>query len=110
MSSFVAAKGFPNILVYATSKAAVTMFTHCLALELTRYKIDVNAIGPGYVHTRPTEGILKDKKARERLLHSVPLKRFCEPGEIGFLALYLSSKASDYMTGQTICLDGGMLA
>jgi len=62
MSSFVGAKGFPNQLVYSTSKAAVSMFTRCLALEWARYQINVNAIGPGYVRTAMTEGLLQNEK------------------------------------------------
>jgi NAD(P)-dependent dehydrogenase (short-subunit alcohol dehydrogenase family) len=110
MSSFVGSKGFPNQLAYATSKAAVSMFTRCLALEWARYKINVNAIGPGYVRTGLTEPILKNETAREKLLNSVPLRRFGEPREVGLLAVYLASEASDYLTGQTIYLDGGLLA
>jgi NAD(P)-dependent dehydrogenase (short-subunit alcohol dehydrogenase family) len=110
MSSFVGSKGFPNQIVYATSKAAVSMFTRCLALEWARYKINVNAIGPGYVRTKLTEKMLTDGAARDRLLNSVPLGRFCEPRELGLLAVYLASEASDYLTGQTIYLDGGLLA
>jgi 2-deoxy-D-gluconate 3-dehydrogenase len=110
MSSFVGAKGFPNQLVYATSKSAVSMFTRCLALEWARYGINVNAIGPGYVRTRLTERMLENERARERLLNAVPLKRLCEPREVGLLAIYLASEASDYLTGQTIYLDGGLLA
>ena len=110
MSSFVGAKGFPNQLAYSTSKAGVSMFTRCLALEWARYHINVNAIGPGYVHTTMTERFLQNEKGKEKLLTSIPLRRFCEPREVGILALYLSCEASDYMTGQTIYLDGGMLA
>lgn len=110
MSSFVGSKAYPYQLVYSTSKAAVSMFTRCLALEWARYKINVNAIGPGYVRTQMTEPILKNEAARERLLRSVPLNRFGEPREVGLLAVYLASEASDFLTGQTIYLDGGMLA
>lgn len=110
MSSFVGAKGFPYELVYSTSKAAVSMFTRSLALEWARYNINVNAIGPGYVRTALTERFFKDDAVRERLLRSIPLKRLCEPREVGLLVVFLSSDASNYLTGQTIYLDGGLLA
>jgi NAD(P)-dependent dehydrogenase (short-subunit alcohol dehydrogenase family) len=110
MSSFVGFKAYPNQLAYSTSKAAVSMFTRCLAVEWARYKINVNAIGPGYVHTPMTEPLIKNEAAKERLLRSVPLNRFGEPREVGLLVVYLASEASDYLTGQTIYLDGGMLA
>jgi len=110
MSSFVGFKAYPHQLVYSTSKAAVSMFTRCLAVEWARYKINVNAIGPGYVSTRMTEPILKNEAAKERLIKSVPLNRLGEPREVGLLAVYLASEASDYLTGQTLYLDGGLLA
>ncbi len=110
MSSFAGVKAYQNQLAYSTSKAAVSMFTRCLAVEWARYGINVNAIGPGYVHTRMTAPLLKNEAARERLMRSVPLNRFGEPREVGLLAVYLASDASDYLTGQTIYLDGGMLA
>jgi NAD(P)-dependent dehydrogenase (short-subunit alcohol dehydrogenase family) len=57
-----------------------------------------------------TEPLIKNEAAKERLLRSVPLNRFGEPREVGLLVVYLASEASDYLTGQTIYLDGGMLA
>jgi len=54
--------------------------------------------------------MLHDPKRREKLLSSVPLRRFGEPREIALLAVYLASPASDYMTGQTLYIDGGILA
>lgn len=110
VSSMAAAKGFANLVPYTVSKAGVAMFTRSLALEWARYNINVNGIGPGYIPTAFTEPILNDQKRREKLLRSVPLRRFGEPREIGLLAVYLASPASDYMTGQTIYIDGGILA
>ena len=110
VSSMAGAKGFANMVPYTVSKAGVTMFTRSLALEWARYKINVNGIGPGYVPTSFTESIFKEPKRREKLLRSVPLGRFGEPREMGLLAVYLASPASDYMTGQTLFIDGGILA
>ena len=110
VSSMAAAKGFANLVPYTVSKAGVAMFTRSLALEWARYNINVNGIGPGYIPTSFTEPMLSDQKRREKLLSSVPLGRFGDPREIGLLAVYLASPASDYMTGQTIYIDGGILA
>jgi len=57
-----------------------------------------------------TEPLIKNEAAKECLLRSVPLNRFGEPREVGLLAVYLASEASDYLAGQTIYLDAGMLA
>ncbi|UCF82432.1 MAG: SDR family oxidoreductase [Desulfobacteraceae bacterium] len=110
VSSMAAAKGFANLVPYTVSKAGVAMFTRSLALEWVRYNINVNGIGPGYIPTAFTEPMLNDLKRRKKLLRSVPLGRFGEPREIGLLAVYLASPASDYLTGQTIYIDGGILA
>jgi 2-deoxy-D-gluconate 3-dehydrogenase len=110
VASMAAAKGFANLVPYTVSKAGVAMFTRSLALEWARYNINVNGIGPGYIPTSFTAPMLHDPKRREKLLSSVPLRRFGEPREIALLAVYLASPASDYMTGQTIYIDGGILA
>jgi NAD(P)-dependent dehydrogenase (short-subunit alcohol dehydrogenase family) len=111
ISSMTGAKGFAYEVIYCSMKAAVIMYTRSLALEWARYNINVNAIAPGYTATETmTANFLKDDGVREKLLRSVPLRRFCQPREVGLLAVYLASEASDYLTGQTIYLDGGILA
>jgi NAD(P)-dependent dehydrogenase (short-subunit alcohol dehydrogenase family) len=95
---------------YNTSKAAIIMFTRCVALEWARYNINVNAIGPGYVRTRMTAPLHNDERIGRQLLEAIPLGRLCQLREIGLLAVYLASDASNYMTGQTLYLDGGYLA
>lgn len=110
ISSMTGAKGFAYQVVYCTTKAAVSMYTRALALEWARYNINVNAIAPGYVATGMTAMFFENQTMRDTLLRSVPLKRLCLPREVGFLAVYLASEASDYLTGQTIYLDGGLLA
>lgn len=103
-------KGFAFHTLYTCSKAAANMFTRSLALEWARYNINVNAIGPGYVLTAFTQRVFEDEEIKKQTLRSVPLGRFCEPREVGLLVLYLASNASDYITGQTIYIDGGTLA
>ena len=83
------------------------MFTKSLALEWARYNINVNAIAPGSVSTAMTAWLHDNEKARESLVRSIPLRRLGEPREIGLLAVYLASDASNYVTGETICIDGG---
>lgn len=110
ITSMAGTKGFSYQVVYCTTKAAVSMYTRALALEWARYNINVNAIGPGYVATEMTAMFFENETVRDKLLRSVPLGRLCSPREVGLLAVYLASEASDYLTGQTIYLDGGILA
>jgi len=110
ITSMTGAKGFAYQVVYCTTKAAVSMYTRSLALEWARYNINVNTIAPGYVATEMTTMFFENEAIREKLLSSVPLGRLCQPREVGLLAVYLASEASDYLTGQTIYLDGGLLA
>jgi NAD(P)-dependent dehydrogenase (short-subunit alcohol dehydrogenase family) len=110
VSSYTGAKGVAYNLGYTSSKAALIMFTRSLALEWAKYNINVNGIGPGFVHTSLTSHLFEDESFKQRLENSIPLKRTGTPEEVGLLAVYLSSDASDYITGQTIFIDGGMLA
>jgi 2-deoxy-D-gluconate 3-dehydrogenase len=110
ITSMTGAKGLSYQVVYCTTKAAVSMYTRALALEWARYNINVNAIGPGYVATEMTAMFFENEAVRDKLLRPVPLGRLCLPREVGLLAVYLASEASDYLTGQTIYLDGGILA
>ena len=110
ISSMTGAKGFAYQVVYCTTKAAVSMYTRSLALEWARYNINVNALAPGYIATEMTAMFFENEAVRDALLRSVPLRRLGQPREVGLLAVYLASEASDYLTGQTIYLDGGLLA
>lgn len=109
ISSAAGAQGFAYQVLYCSAKAAVIMYTRSLALEWARYNIRVNAIGPGYIETSMTSALLQDENRRNQLIRSIPLRRIGQPRDVGLLALYLASRASDFMTGQTIFLDGGQL-
>jgi NAD(P)-dependent dehydrogenase (short-subunit alcohol dehydrogenase family) len=110
ITSFAGMKAYPYHILYTSSKAAANMFTRSLALEWARYNINVNAIGPGVVRTALTERAFEDEAIKEKTLRSIPLGRFCEDREVGLLVFYLASSASDYITGQTIYIDGGVSA
>jgi len=110
ISSVAAESGGAYFSSYNTSKAAVSMFTRCVALEWAPFNINVNAIGPGFFHTTMTAKEHETPELKEQMVRSIPLGRPGELREVGLLALFLASDASDYITGQTIYLDGGILA
>jgi 2-deoxy-D-gluconate 3-dehydrogenase len=85
-------------------------FTRTLGVEWARHNVQVNAIAPGWFVTEMNDAAFGDPKIRERLLRDVPARRTGRLDEIGPLAVYLASPASDFMTGQTIFLDGGQVA
>ena len=99
-----------NQAVYCASKAGVILLTKALSLEWARYNINVNAIAPGYFRTPFSAKATEDEKTAAELLKRIPLRRFGEPKDLGPLVVYLASAASDYMTGETILIDGGHLS
>ena len=110
ISSNNATQAFPLVAAYNASKAAVNMITRVLALEWAPYNICVNAIGPGDYHTEMTDATWVDPEGRQQHLDGIPLNREGDLRELGVLATYLASPASDYMTGQIVYMDGGLTA
>jgi len=104
MSGFIVNRPQPQAH-YNTAKAGIVMLTKNLAMEWAKFNIRVNAIAPGYMKT-PMLKRVPDKIAEEWLSLS-PMGRFGEPYEIKGLALFLASKASTFMTGTTVVIDGG---
>jgi len=107
LASMLGAAGLPGYTAYSASKGGVIALTRALAVEWARYNIQVNAMAPGWFVTDMNSQAFDDPKVRERLLRDVPARRTGRPEEIGPLVVYLASPASDYMTGQTVFLDGG---
>lgn len=99
-------------VAYNSSKAAIEILTKNLAVKLADYKINVNCIAPGFFHTDMMEYVFESGKENmlEAMLSFVPLRKAGEVDDIKGLAVFLSSRASDYMTGAVIPLDGGMAA
>ena len=108
IASMTAYRGFHMISPYGISKAAIVNFTRYLALEWAPHNIQANAIAPGWI-TTPMSSRMGDDRIRwvcERL----PQGKFGTPRDVAGLAVFLASPAADYITGQTIPVDGGFLA
>jgi len=95
---------------YNSSKAALNMLTKVLALEWAPYNVGVNAIGPGWFETEMSKASLETPKQRARVENIIPMGRLTSLRDLGLLAVYLASPASNWMTGQVIYLDGGETA
>ena len=106
ISSVVGVKGNAGQANYSASKAGVIGFTKSVAKEVASKNIRVNAIAPGYIETSMTAVLSDDIK--NALIESIPLKRYGQPNDIANLVVFLSSEQSNYITGQVICVDGGM--
>lgn len=93
---------------YAASKGGVSMMMKSIAQEVAPYRIRVNALSPGAIRTPINESAWNNRAAYNSLMSLVPYKRIGEPNEIGRAAVWLCSDDSDYVTGTTLYVDGGM--
>lgn len=107
MSSVVGVKGNAGQTNYAASKAGMIGFTKSVALELGSRNIRCNAIAPGFIETEMTEKL--DGKTVQGWRDGIPLKRGGTPQDIANACLFFASDLSDYVTGQVLNVDGGML-
>jgi acetoacetyl-CoA reductase/3-oxoacyl-[acyl-carrier protein] reductase len=105
ISSHVAFTGDVGAADYAAAKMGVLGFTRSLARELAPHGVNVNAICPGAVRTRVLDPL--SKEALEELRHAIPMQRFAQPEEIGRVVVFLASSDSDFITGQSLIVDGG---
>ena len=93
---------------YAASKGGVLMLMKSLALELAPQKVRVNAISPGAIKTDINKEVWEDEEKAKDLLKLIPYQRIGEPEDVAEVAVWLASEKSDYVTGTTIYVDGGM--
>ena len=99
--------GVARYAAYCATKAGIEALTRSLAVEWARHGIQVNCLAPGYVNTEIPRAALADERTKSLFLSKIPARRIGEPEELGPLAVYLASPASDLMTGQTLRIDGG---
>ncbi len=109
--SMMSELGRDTISAYTAAKGGLKMFTKSMATEWARYGIQVNAIGPGYYATSQTAAIRKgDHPMNEFIINRTPAGRWGEPDELQGAAIFLASKASDFVNGHILYVDGGLLA
>lgn len=97
-------------LAYHAAKGGVVNLTRALAAEWAKYKINVNAIGPGFFASEMTGPLYEDKNFNQYLKSRCPFKRWGETGELDGAVIFLASAASSFVTGQTLYVDGGWTA
>ena len=102
--------GRDTITPYAASKGAVKMLTRGMCVELARYNIQVNGIAPGYFKSDMTKALVENEEFTKWLCNRTPANRWGDPKELIGAAVFLGSKASDFVNGHLLFVDGGMLA
>jgi len=102
--------GMSNYAAYSPSKGAVSLMTKSLGCEWGPYKINVNAIAPTVFRTDLTQWMFDDREFYKNFLKRIPIGRLGEPEDFIGTVIYLSSKASDFMTGAILYVDGGYTA
>ncbi|NIO06999.1 MAG: glucose 1-dehydrogenase [Deltaproteobacteria bacterium] len=108
ISSDASQRAMAERAVYATSKAAVSHLTRCLAVEWAKYNINVNAIGPGPTITPLNKKYYEENPDKlQQTIQSIPLGRTGDTSDYMGAAVLLASEASDFMTGQTLLIEGG---
>jgi NAD(P)-dependent dehydrogenase (short-subunit alcohol dehydrogenase family) len=110
MSSILGTVGLPNQLAYASAKGGVDQMTKVMALEWAKKGVRVNAIGPTYFETELVAQIRNDPERYNFINERTPMGRWGYPNELEGIVIFLAAPASDFITGQTIYIDGGWTA
>jgi gluconate 5-dehydrogenase len=98
----------PTVVPYTAAKGGVRQLTRGMAVELAPHNIQVNAIAPGYFATEMNRALIDNPEFNGWVCKRTPAGRWGQPTEIAGLAVFLASRAADYMTGQLVTMDGGM--
>jgi NAD(P)-dependent dehydrogenase (short-subunit alcohol dehydrogenase family) len=108
IASMTSYRGFSGISLYGLTKAAVVQFTMTVAVEWAPHNVQANAIAPGWIETPMTATMMPERRAWVE--GHVPQGKYGTPHDLSHMAVYLASAASNYVTGQTLAIDGGFLA
>lgn len=109
IASLLSFQGGITVPAYAAAKGGVAQLTKALANEWARYRINVNAIAPGYMRTANTAALQADETRNRQILERIPAGRWGEPEDLAGAAVFLSSPASDYVNGHVLVVDGGWM-
>ncbi len=110
ISSTAARRAAPFMGIYGVAKAGIEMMTRVMAQELAPFNIQVNAVAPGMVKTKFSQPFWSNAEIHEQVVKAIPLGRIAEPADVAWPVLFLCSQASDFITGQTLMVDGGASA
>jgi 2-dehydro-3-deoxy-D-gluconate 5-dehydrogenase len=110
IASMLTFQGGIRVASYTASKSGIGGITKLLANEWAARGINVNAIAPGYIATANTEALRGDPHRNRAILERIPAQRWGEPGDLAGAAVFLASRASDYVNGHILAVDGGWLA
>jgi len=110
ISSLAGRRSAPFMGIYGVAKAGIEMMTKVMAQELAAFDIQVNAVAPGMVRTKFSEPFWSNNDIYEQIIKTIPLGRIAEPADVAWTVLFLCSEASNYITGQTLMVDGGASA
>jgi NAD(P)-dependent dehydrogenase (short-subunit alcohol dehydrogenase family) len=110
ISSIAARRSAPFMGIYGVAKAGIEMMTKVMAQELAPFNIQVNAVAPCMVRTKFSEPFWSNAEFYDQIVKSIPLGRIAEPADVAWPVLFLCSQASDFITGQTLLVDGGASA
>lgn len=109
LASLLSFQGGYTVPAYAASKGAVIQFTKSLANEWASLGVNVNCIAPGYMATNMNTALMEDSKRSSQIMDRIPAGRWGKPEDTKGAAIFLASRASDYIHGHTIAIDGGWL-
>jgi 2-deoxy-D-gluconate 3-dehydrogenase len=110
IASMLSFQGGLQVASYAASKHGLAGLTRALANEWAGGNVQVNAIAPGYVATRTTEALRNDPERNREILSRIPAGRWGEPEDMSGAAVFLASRASDYVSGHVLAVDGGWMS
>jgi 2-deoxy-D-gluconate 3-dehydrogenase len=109
IASMLSFTGGLNASAYAASKGGLASMTRAFASEWAGRGVNVNAIAPGWFHTEATSALIKDRKRYRSIRDRIPAGRWGETDELQGAFIFLASRASDYVHGHVLCVDGGYL-